>query len=120
MADTGPTDTGAPPGTSTAAASAPPASGGPDWTDQVTGLLVDTVDKVRSRTTGPILNVAHAAVYAVVALIIALPVLVLLTLGVVRLLNWAIPGDVWIVYAIMASIFWITGLLLWGARNQPS
>ena len=28
-----------------------------DWTDQVTGLIVDNVDKVRNRTTGPILEI---------------------------------------------------------------
>ena len=48
-----------------------------DWTDQVTALIVDTIDKVRSKTTGPILEVSKGMVYAVVALMLAVPIVVL-------------------------------------------
>jgi hypothetical protein len=116
MAATGPSDV---PSASAPGAGTPPSgTAGPDWTDQVVGLLVDTVDKVRSRTTGPVLNVAHAAVYGVVAALVAIPVVILLLIGAVRLLNWAVPGDVWIVYAILAVLFWLTGFILWSKRNQ--
>jgi len=95
-----------------------PSAAESDWTDQVTDLIVDSVDKVRARTTGPVLNVAHAAVYGVVALIILLPVTVILIAGLVRLLNWAIPGDVWIAYAIISVVSWIAGWLLWRLRSS--
>lgn len=92
----------------------------PDWTAQVTDLVVDTVDKVRDRTTGPILDISHGSVHAVVAMIVLLPVAVLGLLGLVRLLNWAIPGDVWFVYAGLGTIFCLVGVLLWSRRSPSS
>jgi hypothetical protein len=90
-----------------------------DWTDQVADLVVDSVDKVRARTTGPVLNVAHAAVYGVVAAIIAIPVVIALLAGLVKLLNWIVPGDVWIAYLIVAAMMWVLGWVLW-SRRGPS
>ncbi|MEZ5237690.1 MAG: hypothetical protein R2716_01600 [Microthrixaceae bacterium] len=89
----------------------------PEWTQQVTDLVTDSVDKVRSRTTGPLLGVAHGLVYAVVALIVAVPVLVVLFVGFVRLLDWAVPGDVWIVYSILGVLLWLVGLISWSRRE---
>jgi hypothetical protein len=97
-----------------------PGEGGPDWTDQVTDLVVDSIDKVRARTTGPVMNVSKASVYVVVALIVALPITVALMAGMVRLLNWAIPGDVWIAYAIMAVLFFIGGAVMWSRRDRST
>lgn len=91
----------------------------PDWTDQVTDLVVDTVDKVRARTTGPVLNVAHAVVYALVAAIILLPIVIAFFAGLVKGLNWLIPGDVWIVYAIIAAVMLLAGWVLWARRDRP-
>ena len=106
------------------ASSAPPAqlptAPDTDWTDQVTDLIVDSVDKVRARTTGPILEGAKGAVYAIVALVILLPILALGTIGLVRLLNWAIPGDVWIVYALLGIICLIVGVVFWSKRGKPA
>lgn len=90
----------------------------PEWTQQVTDLVTDSVDKVRSRTTGPVMGVAHGMIYGIVAAMIAVPVLVALYLGVLRLLDWAIPGDVWIVYALIAMVMWITGWLAWARRER--
>jgi hypothetical protein len=90
----------------------------PDWTDQVTALVVDTVDKVRSRTTGPVLNVAHASVYGLVAAIILLPIVIAFFAGLVKGLNWLVPGDVWIVYLIIASTMWLVGWVLWLQRDR--
>lgn len=89
----------------------------PDWTQQVTDLIVDSVDKIRDRTTGPILDYTHASVHAVVAAIVLLPIAVLGSVGLVRFLDWAIPGDVWIVYAILSAVLWLTGVLLWSQRT---
>lgn len=98
-----------------------PVTASPDWTDQVSDLIVDSVDKVRARTTGPILEVSQGAVHAVVALLLAIPVLVISVIGVVRLLDWAIPGDVWYVYAGLGMILVLVGVVLWRLRTprQP-
>lgn len=92
----------------------------PDWTVQVTDLVVDTVDKVRERTTGPILEISRSSVHAVVALIVLLPVFVMAVVGVIRLLNWAVPGDVWIIYAGLGTILSLLGVLLWSRRTADS
>ena len=92
----------------------------PDWTDQVTALVVDTVDKVRSRTTGPVLNVAHASVYGIVAAVILVPIVIAFFAGLIKGLNWLVPGDVWIVYLIIASVMWVTGWVLWLQRDRSS
>lgn len=107
----------APPATRPDPAAAVGQPAGPDWTDQVADLVVDTVDKVRSRTTGPILDIAKGSVYAVVALILLLPVAILGAAGAVRFLNWALPGDVWVAYAVLAGILLIIGSLLWSRRR---
>ena len=87
-----------------------------DWADQVTDLIVDTVDKVRERTTGPVLEISKGIVQGVVALLILTPILVLFFAGAIRLLNWAIPGDVWIAYAIMGVLMLLLGAFLWSRR----
>jgi hypothetical protein len=79
---------------------------------------VETVDKVRARTTGPVLNVAHAAVYGIVAAIVAIPVLVALLAGLVRFLDWIVPGDVWVAYLIIAVGMWLLGAILWSRRER--
>jgi hypothetical protein len=92
---------------------------GPDWTDQVTDLVVDSVDKVRAATTGRVMAVSRSSAYGLVAAVVAVPVVFLLLVGLVRLLNWAIPGDVWIAYAVLAGLLWLLGAVLW-SRREPT
>jgi len=102
------------------AANGAAASSEPDWTVQVTDLVVDSVDKVRARTTGPILDISRGSVHAVVALMLLVPVLAVALVGLVRLLNWAIPGDVWFVYAGLGTIFVLAGVALWSRRSPAA
>lgn len=94
-----------------------PGESDPDWTDQVTDLVVDTVDKVRSRTTGPVLGIARGSVYGIVAAIIAIPIVIAFFAGLIRGLDWLIPGPVWIVYVIIAAMLWLAGWILWLRRG---
>ncbi len=100
-------------------ATAPASPGsGEDWTDQVTGLIVDSVDKVRSRTTGPILEIAKGSVHAVVALILLAPVAVLFLVLTIRVLTYFVFREVWITYAVLGTLFALVGVVMWG-RRQP-
>lgn len=90
----------------------------PDWTDQVTDLIVDTVDKVRDSTTGKILQVSRVSVHAVVALILLLPIGVLALAGLIRLITYWV-GQVWITYTILGTLFVLVGVVLW-SRRRPS
>lgn len=105
--------------TSTVGSTSRPDSGdgaGSDWTDQVTDLVVDSVDKVRARTTGPILEVSKGIVYAVVALLIALPVLLLAVIGTIRVLTLFIPA--WSVYLGFGIILVLVGVVMWSKRGR--
>jgi len=87
-----------------------------DWTDQVTALIVDTIDKVRSKTTGPILEVSKGMVYAVVALMLAVPIVVVFLVGMVRVFTLFIPA--WATYLLFGSTFVIIGAVLWSKRGR--
>ena len=107
---------GGPNDTSAGSAASTPATE-PDWTDQVTDLIVDSVDKVRDRTTGPILDYSRISVHALVALLLMGPIGVLFLVGAVRLLTWAV-GEAWIAYAILGTIFVLVGVVLWSRRSK--
>lgn len=88
-----------------------------DWTDQVTGLIVESVDKVRDRTTGPILDYSQASVHAIVALILAVPLFVLGVILAVRVLTYFVFREVWITYAVLGTLFVLIGVVLWSRRK---
>lgn len=87
-----------------------------DWTDQVTDLLVSTVDALRDKTTGPILKVARGIVYGVVALLVGMLALGLVTIALVRLLS-LLPGPQWVVYVVAGVIFCLVGVFAWSKRG---
>lgn len=91
-------------------------SAGSDWTDQVTELIVEKVDKVRSHTTGPILEISKGMVYAVVAFLLALPIALLAVIGLVRLITIWVP--VWATYLGFGIIFVLIGVVLWSKRGR--
>jgi len=95
----------------------------PDWPQRATSALVDRVDDVRAKTTGPAISVARMVVYGVVALPLVIMALVLLIIGLVRGLDIALDR-VWLAYMILGGVFVLAGLFLWtkrpkGAARQP-
>lgn len=115
----GATETARPDPVSSRAARPPATPGsGEDWTDQVTDLIVDSVDKVRNRTTGPILEVSKGSVHAVVAILLVLPVAVLFLVLAIRVLTYFVFREVWITYAVLGMLFTLTGVVLWSRRNS--
>ena len=91
---------------------------GQDWTDQVTDLIVHNVDRVRSRTTGPILEVVRGSVHALVALTLLLPVAVLFLVLTVRVLTYYVFREVWITYTVLGMLFTLVGVVLWSRRHS--
>lgn len=79
--------------------------------------MVDLVDNVRSKTTGPLLTAAKAVVYGIVAAVIAVVALVLLSVSLMRLINVYLPGGVWLSYLLVGALFVILGLLFWTKRR---
>jgi hypothetical protein len=101
--------------TTTAAPTTPPPAES-DWTDQVTDLIVDVVDRVHDSTTGKVITAARWVVFGVAALIIAIPILILGMILLGRLLNH-LPGPVWIADAVFGAVLFLAGLILWSKRE---
>lgn len=98
-----------------------PALGPPDWPSQVADRIESTVDFVRHRAVRPATTVARAAVYGILAMVLTAAVVVLLTIGIVRLLDdYAFPGRIWATYALVGGIFVLAGALLWARRSSRS
>lgn len=93
----------------------PPTPAQPDWTDSVTGLVVDTVDTVRDMTTGPVLKASRALVFGTIAL------LTLVFFGIAGLIFAGraialIPIPEWMSYLIIGVVFTVAGSVLMGKR----
>lgn len=85
-----------------------------DWPAQAADAVVNAVDGVRDKTTGPALKVARGVVYGLLILIMAVVAVVLLIVGLIRFLqHWF---EVWQVYLGLGALFTLLGILLYRLR----
>ncbi len=91
-----------------------------DWPAQAADLIVDKVDLVRSKTTGPILTVARAAVFGIIALGLGAMAAILLLIGLVRVLDTVVPSSVWAAYLILGAVFTLTGAFVFRKRMSAA
>ncbi len=94
-----------------------------DWPAQAADRIVDLVDTVRDKTTGPIQTVARGAVYGLMAVILGVMVFVLLMIFAIRgldiLVNEFIPwGGIWLPYLILGVLFIGAGTFFFRRRRQ--
>lgn len=89
-----------------------------DWHLRATSSIVENIDNVRKKTSGPAIGVARMVVFGLVAFLIALVAVPLLLIGIVRLLNDVLPPGVWLTYFILGGIFLAIGLFLWSRRPR--
>ncbi len=95
-----------------------------DWSAKATETVVQSVDKVKEKTTGKALDISRVAVYGVAMAFIAVLLLLLLLVLLVRMANVALEElvdrdrAVWITYLVFAVIFWIGGMVLWRKRGS--
>ena len=97
----------------------PAAADEPDWTDQVTDLIVDVVDRVHDATTGRVIGIAKALIYGTVALFAGLVVTILGIILVSHLLD-LIPGQIWIPDVAIGGVLVLGGLFVWSRRRAPA
>jgi hypothetical protein len=88
-----------------------------EWPSQAADLVVDVVDSVRAKTTTPVFTIARAIVYGTAIAFLAAMALVLLIVGVVRLIDNYLPGEVWATYLLLGSVMFVVGLFLWSTRR---
>lgn len=104
-----------------ATAESPASSQAPetDWTDQVADLIVDVVDRVHDKTTGPLVQASRWLVYGTVAFFVGVFLLILGIILIGRLLG-LLPLDIWIPYTIIGVVFMGVGVVLWGRREADA
>lgn len=90
-----------------------------EWPAQAADTIVDTIAKVRDRTTRPVLLGARALVYGLVAGVVGTIAFFLLLLMIVRWYDVWAPGPVWPIYAFFAVVFTGVGLFALRKANAP-
>jgi hypothetical protein len=110
----------------------PPPSGGSDWPAQVTDLIVNLVDSVRDKTSGPATSIARGLVYGTLAAIVGTAALVVVIILLVRgfdvLAQVALeaaglekPGrSTWIAHLLTGLLFAGAGAFLWRKGSQSA
>ena len=96
----------------------------PNWASDFTETIIDTVDKVRDRTTKPIVMVARGLVFGLLSTFLGLMALVLLLVGLSRalinLLEWPFDHDsaVWISHIVIGSLLCLAGAIFMVRRQS--
>jgi hypothetical protein len=96
----------------------------PNWASDFTETIIDTVDKVRDRTTKPIVMVARGLVFGLLSTFLGLMALVLLLVGLSRalinLLEWPFDHDsaVWISHIVLGSLLCLAGAIFMVRRQS--
>jgi hypothetical protein len=88
-----------------------------DWTTEATDVIERTVAMVRDRTVEPAQAITRVVVYGLLAALIALPAVVLLTIGAFRGLVLLEQGYTWTAWVTLGGIFVIAGWFSWTKRN---
>lgn len=110
MAKTSPASTSPRPGSES--------SGEQDWPAQATQAIVTQVERIRDKTTGPVLKGAHYTVFGAFAVWLGTVALVIFVIGAVRALDNYLPNSVfgethvWAAHTILGTILLLGGLLL--------
>lgn len=90
-----------------------------EWPVQAADLIVETISKVRDKTTRPALVAARALVYGLMAFIIGSLAVVVLLILVVRFANNYVPGHVWWIYLALFVLFTPLGVFALKKANAP-
>jgi len=87
----------------------------PNWAADVTDKIVDTVDKVRDRTTKPIVLLARGLVFGLLSAFLGITALALLLIAtsraLINFLEWPFDHDtaVWVSYLVLGGLLCLIG-----------
>ena len=90
-----------------------------DWVSQALDTLERVIDTIRSKTSEPLLKVVQTIVFGMLAAGLAITMLLLITIGGVRMLDAYLPQGVWLAYFVMGSVLILIGLVAWRKRHRP-
>ncbi|MDE0873977.1 MAG: hypothetical protein OSA88_08895 [Acidimicrobiales bacterium] len=84
--------------------------------NRATKIVVDFVELLRGRTTGPLLIVARVIVYGIVLCVTAVAIATLVVIAAVKATNNFLPGGIWSTHLLLGALFTAAGGLLWSKR----
>ena len=96
----------------------------PNWAADVTDSIVNTVDKVRDRTTKPLVIIARGLVFGLLASFLGILIVGLLIVGLTRamisLIEWPLDHDsaVWVSYLVIGGILCAIGTWFMARRRS--
>jgi hypothetical protein len=88
-----------------------------DWTTDAADAIDRTVALIRERTVEPAQAATRAIVYGLLAALIGIPVVVLATIGLFRVLVELEQNYVWAAWCTLGGIFVLAGAFCWSKRN---
>jgi hypothetical protein len=89
-----------------------------EWPKKAVDAVDLVVNTIHDRAIRPVVLAARVVVFGVLAAVLSLVVLVLVTIGLVRLLDvYAFGGRVWISDAVLGGLFTLAGLFAWSRRT---
>lgn len=96
----------------------------PNWAADVTETIVSTVDKIRDRTTTPIVMIARGLVFGLLGGILGIAALVLfligLSRGLINLIEWPLDHEsaVWVSHALIGGLLVLAGSICMAKRQS--
>ena len=94
-----------------------PGSSTADWPRKAVAAIDRVVDAVHDKAVRPLALVARAVVFGLLVVALGTVVLVLLSVGFMRLLNvYAFEHRVWISYLVVGAVFSLGGIFAWTKR----
>ncbi len=93
---------------------------GKDWTTDLLDRLDHYIDVVRSNTTDRLVKVVRVVVYGVIALVLGSTAGIIALILLIRVLDVALPRDVWLPYMVLGAIFLGLGLFFWKKKTAPA
>lgn len=90
-----------------------------EWPKQAADTVVDTIAKVRDKTTKPAIVASRALVYGLIIGVVGAIAVVVLLVGLIRFLDNYLPGQIWTIYLGFAVLFSLAGVLLLRKANKP-
>lgn len=84
--------------------------------NRATKIVIDFVELLRGRTTGPLLVVARVIVYGIVLCVTSVAVATLVVIAAVQATNNFLPGGIWSTHLLLGTLFMAAGGLLWSKR----
>jgi hypothetical protein len=96
--------------------------GAADWATEVTERVISGVDKLKGRTTRPLVTALRALVYGIVVLVALVAALIFAVIALVRIWDAYLPFSplgrrVWIGYVAIGGVSFLSGALLLARRR---